>query len=98
MRFARADGSLIDVYQAATQMTDESGQTYPFTIDRLLDNALGPNEFIGAFTANMHNDRPSSPGATAIIASARARDVPVVTAAQKARIGLMGATPLRFMI
>ena len=29
MRFARADGSMIDVYQATTQMTDESGQTLP---------------------------------------------------------------------
>ena len=29
MRFADTDGTLIDVYQATTQMTDESGQTYP---------------------------------------------------------------------
>ena len=29
MRFADLDGSMIDVYQAATQMTDESGQSYP---------------------------------------------------------------------
>ena len=29
MRFADLDGSMIDVYQAATQMTDESGQTVP---------------------------------------------------------------------
>ena len=29
MRFADLDGSMIDVYQAATQMTDESGQTEP---------------------------------------------------------------------
>ena len=29
MRFAKADGTMIDVYQATTQMTDESGQTYP---------------------------------------------------------------------
>ena len=42
MRFADTDGTMIDVYQAATQMTDESGQTYPSTIDTLLDNALGP--------------------------------------------------------
>ena len=28
MRFADLDGSMIDVYQAATQMTDESGLTY----------------------------------------------------------------------
>ena len=40
MRFARLDGTLVDVYQATTQMTDESGQTYPFTIDTLLDRAL----------------------------------------------------------
>ena len=29
MRFADLDGTMIDVYQAATQMTDESGQTLP---------------------------------------------------------------------
>ena len=29
MRFADVDGTMIDVYQATTQMTDESGQTYP---------------------------------------------------------------------
>ena len=34
MRFADLDGTMIDAYQAATQMTDESGQSFPFT-DRL---------------------------------------------------------------
>ena len=29
MRFAKANGTMIDVYQAATQMTDESEQTLP---------------------------------------------------------------------
>ena len=29
MRFADLDGTMIDVYQATTQMTDESGQTLP---------------------------------------------------------------------
>ena len=33
MRFADTDGTMIDIYQAATQMTDESGQSYPFTTD-----------------------------------------------------------------
>ena len=33
---------MIDVYQAATQMTDESDQTFPFTIDTLLDRRSGP--------------------------------------------------------
>ena len=40
-RFADADGTMIDVYQAATQMTDESGQTFPKNIDTLLNNAVG---------------------------------------------------------
>ena len=82
MRFADQDGSMIDVYQAATQMTDESGQTYPFTIDTLLDNALGPQGYYGVFTANMHNDSATSDGADAIVASALARGVPVVSARQ----------------
>ena len=73
---------MIDVYQAATQMTDESGQSYPFTIDTLLDRALGPEGYYGVFTANMHTDDPSSAGADAIVASALARGVPVVSARQ----------------
>ncbi|MFB3818249.1 MAG: DUF4082 domain-containing protein [Candidatus Methylomirabilales bacterium] len=82
MRFARADGGLIDAYQLATQMTDESGQTYPFTIDTLLDRALGPLGYYGVFTANMHTDQVQSGGSDAILASARARGVPVVSARQ----------------
>ncbi|WP_263418332.1 Ig-like domain-containing protein [Terriglobus albidus] len=82
MRFARRDGSVIDVYQAATQMTDESKQSYPFTIDTLLANALGSEEYFGVFTANMHNDEVKSPGADAIISSAQKHHVPIITAAQ----------------
>ena len=41
MRFADTNGTMIDVYQAATQMTDESDQTTRATINTLLDNALG---------------------------------------------------------
>ena len=82
MRFADLDGSMIDVYQAATQMTDESGQSYPFTIDTLLDNALGPEGYYGVFTANMHTDNASLRGSDAIVASAQARGVPVVSARQ----------------
>ena len=82
MRFADPDGSVVDVYQAATQMTDESGQSYPHTIDTLLDNALGPLGYYGVFTANMHTDSATSGGADAIISSAEARNVPVVSARQ----------------
>ncbi len=42
MRFADLDGTLIDVYQATTQMTDESGQSYSLHINALLDKAHRP--------------------------------------------------------
>ena len=82
MRFADLNGSMIDVYQATTQMTDESGQSYPYNIDTLLNNALGPNAYYGVFTANMHTDNAVSEGANAIVASAKARGVPIVSAKQ----------------
>ena len=61
MRFADLDGTIVDVYQAATQMTDESGQTIPVHIDSLLDKATGAEGYYGAFTANM---QPIPPTAT----------------------------------
>jgi hypothetical protein len=82
MRFADTDGIVIDVYQATSQMTDESGQSFPFTIDTLLDRALGPQGYYGAFVANMHTDAVQSSGSDAIVASAQARGVPVVSARQ----------------
>ncbi len=82
MRFADLNGSMIDVYQAATQMTDESGQTYPFNIDSLLNKALGPEGYYGVFTANMHTDSASSSGSDAIVASALSHGIPVVSARQ----------------
>ena len=56
MRFADLDGSMIDVYQAATQMTDESGLTYATNINTLLDNAIGAPGYYGVVTTNMHTD------------------------------------------
>ena len=82
MRFADLNGSMIDVYQATTQMTDESDQTYPFNIDSLLNKALGPEGYYGVFTANMHTDSASSAGSDAIVASAQSRGVPIVSAQQ----------------
>ena len=82
MRFADLDGTRIDTYQAATQMTDESDQSYPFTIDTLLDNALGTEGYYGVMTANMHTDSASHSGSAAIVDSAQTRDVPIVTARQ----------------
>jgi hypothetical protein len=82
MRLAKEDGSLIDVYQAATQMTDESGQSYPYTINSLLDRAFGPEQYYGAFTANMHTDESVSRDGESILGAAKARGVPVISAAQ----------------
>ena len=85
MRFARATGEMLDIYQAATQMTDESAQAYPETIQVLIDRALGPDGYFGVFTANMHTDFASGSStnyAADIVAAARSQQVPVVSAAQ----------------
>ena len=82
MRFADIDGTLIDVYNAPTQMTDESGQTYPFTIDTLLDAAVGPLGYYGAYTVNSHTDNATNPVSDAVVPSALQRGVPVVSSAQ----------------
>jgi len=85
MRFADLDGTMVDVFQSTTQMTDESGQSYPFTVDTLLDRALGADGYYGAFCCNMHSDHEVSNGSTQapiIVASAQARGVPVISAEQ----------------
>jgi hypothetical protein len=82
MRFADTNGSLIDVFQATTQLTDESQQNIDADIRVLLDNATGPNGYYAVITANMHTDNADSPGADDIIAEAKARGVPVVSARQ----------------
>jgi hypothetical protein len=82
MRFADLDGSLIDIYQAATQMTDESGISLPGFCDQLLDRALGSEGYYGVFVANMHTDTANHIGSNRIISSAQARNVPVISAKQ----------------
>jgi hypothetical protein len=80
MRFADTDGSLIDIYQQNTNITDESNPPLPATIDTLLDNALGPLGYYGTFGINMHTDyAAASAGEDAIVASAQARGVPVIS-------------------
>ncbi len=80
MRFADSDGSLIDVYQENTNMDDEAGQLYPATVNALLDNATGPNGYYGVFGTNMHTDEASDkPDEDAIVASAQAHGVPVIS-------------------
>jgi methionine-rich copper-binding protein CopC len=82
MRFTNKTGTMIDVYQAATQMTDESQQSYPFTPNTLLDNALGPLGYYGAFTANMHTDSATTFEDDQLLASASAHGVPMISSRQ----------------
>ena len=80
MRFADLDGTTIDVYQANTNVTDESGQNIATTIAALLDNAVGAPGYYGAFGANMHTDSAAPhAGAEAIVTAAQARSVPVIS-------------------
>ncbi|WP_313937732.1 DUF4082 domain-containing protein [Anabaena azotica] len=82
MRFANKNGAIIDVYGAATQLTDESGQIYPFSINTLLDRAIGAEGYYGVFNVNAHTDFPNLPESDAVVTSAKARGVPVVSAKQ----------------
>jgi uncharacterized protein DUF4082/Big-like domain-containing protein/purple acid phosphatase-like protein/type IX secretion system substrate protein len=82
MRFADKDGTLIDCYQLATQMTDESNIKYTSFTNQLLDRAVGPEGYYGVFCANMHTDSVPHTGSSQIIASALAHQVPVISAKQ----------------
>jgi hypothetical protein len=81
MRFSDEQGAIIDVYQAPTQMPDESDLDIPYSINTLLDNAMNKG-YYGAFVMNMHMDTARHFGSDQVIASARARHVPVISARQ----------------
>ena len=82
MRFASLRGEIIDCYQAATQLNDETGQVYPETIEVALDQAFRDVGRATVLTANMHTDLGASSGSDAIVAEARRRGVPVISARQ----------------
>jgi len=79
MRFADLDGSVIDVYQAATHLVNENGVTYPDGINSMLDKALGPEGYYGVF--GTHYDY-SDAFATQILNSAKAHNVSLISAQQ----------------
>lgn len=82
MRYAALGGTAIDVYQAPTVMTDESGQVYPYTVNTLLDRALGTDGFYGAYVVNAHTDFNPSSVSDAVVSSAQARGVPIISSEQ----------------
>ena len=80
MRFADLDGTPIDIYQQNTNVTDESTTAFSAAMNTLLDNALGPLGYYGAFGTLIHTDNPAPlPGFEEIVASAQARDVPLIS-------------------
>ncbi len=83
MRFADLDGSLIDVYQSMTQVTDETTtMSLTWQVDTLLDNAVGPKGYYGVFNVLTHTDHGDHANENDVVAAAQQRDVPVVSAAQ----------------
>jgi hypothetical protein len=80
MRFADTDGTPIDVYQQNTNITDETTSAFTAAIGSLLDNAIGPLGYYGAFGTNIHTDNNAPlPGYEQIIPEAQARGVPLVS-------------------
>ncbi|MBV8729504.1 MAG: hypothetical protein JO336_06820, partial [Acidobacteriia bacterium] len=85
MRFGDVDGTMIDVYQGNNIVWDNDGaysQTEPLWINTLLDNALGPLGYYAAVGVLAHTDNVQSSVSDAVVASAQARSVPVISGQQ----------------
>ncbi|MDL1916885.1 DUF4082 domain-containing protein, partial [Anaerolineae bacterium CFX4] len=83
MRFAQENGQMIDVYQATTQLTDESQQSLGTHFQTLVNNANDPAKgYISVITANMHTDGVLGNGAGILVPLAQSNSVPVVSAYQ----------------
>ncbi|MBL7742965.1 MAG: DUF4082 domain-containing protein [Chitinophagaceae bacterium] len=80
MRFADTDGTMLDIYQGVSQLVNENGVNYTLGVNTLLDNALGTQGYYGIF--GTHDDYTNTTFSDAIIASAKARNVPIITARQ----------------
>jgi hypothetical protein len=83
-RFGDLDGTLIDVYQSMTQVSDEMDPILPTTtqIHTLLDNALGSKQYWGVFNVILHSDLGDHERLNDLVGDARERGVPLVTSAQ----------------
>ncbi|HEY6401067.1 MAG TPA: DUF4082 domain-containing protein, partial [Blastocatellia bacterium] len=79
MRFADLDGSIIDVYQAATHLVNETNDSVN-SINSLLDRALGAEGYYGVF--GTHYDHRGDGFEENLLNSARARNVSLISAQQ----------------
>jgi hypothetical protein len=83
-RFGDLDGTMIDVYQSMTQVSDEMDGILPTTtqIHTLLDNALGDKEFWGTFNVILHSDFGDHRQLNDLTADAQRRGVPIISSEQ----------------
>ena len=84
MRFADLDGSMIDVYQAMTQVTDETtSMSLPLAGGHPARQRARPSKaYYGVYTVLTHTDFGDHPNANDVVAAAQERGVPVVSSAQ----------------
>lgn len=80
MRFADTDGTRIDVYQAPSQLVNENDLTYPDAIAAMIDRAQGPEGYYGVL--GTHDDYRDTAFSDGLVATAVAKGVAVVSAAQ----------------
>jgi hypothetical protein len=79
MSYTDLDGTIIDVYQAATHLVNENGVTYPAGINSMLDKALGPEGYYGVF--GTHYDYTDIFDIQ-LLNSAKSRNVSLISAQQ----------------
>jgi hypothetical protein len=91
MRFALGNGSLIDVFQEATQVADDAFPDntaaltgVPAQVNALLDRAYGSEGYYGAFTVIVHNDSEatSKPIRDAVIQAAKNHGTSIISERQ----------------
>ena len=80
MRFADLDGTRIDVYQAPSQLVNENDLVYPDAIATMIDRAQGPEGYYGVL--GTHDDYRDTSFSDGLSATALAKDVAIVSAAQ----------------
>ncbi|CAN7286993.1 hypothetical protein LJR219_001368 [Phenylobacterium sp. LjRoot219] len=79
MPFIDSDGSVLDIYQAASHLVDESGVPQLEGVRFMVERALGPEQFFGAFGTHYdHSDRYED----VLIQVAQQHGVPLVSAEQ----------------
>lgn len=80
MRFADLDGTVIDIYQSASHLVNETPLGYPGAIETMIDRAIGPEGYYGFF--GTHDDYREVSFSDGVISAAVSRHVPVISALQ----------------